>query len=189
MNAFRSLFRPNSRAYLWARSFRMSLIRHLCGFRNVHPTAYLVEPKYISRDLVAAEYSFTNAGCRIGPKVELGPYVMLGPNVTIIGGDHLWDKPGTPIIFSGRPELKRTVVEADAWIGFGAIIIAGVRLGRGSIVAAGAVVTKNIPPYEIWGGVPARKIGDRFSDPADRAAHDAMLTQPPQRGTYCPPMA
>jgi acetyltransferase-like isoleucine patch superfamily enzyme len=51
-------------------------------------------------------------------------------------------------------------------------------VGRGSIVAANAVVTRDVPPYEIWAGVPAKKIGDRFADPADRARHDAMLAGP-----------
>jgi carbonic anhydrase/acetyltransferase-like protein (isoleucine patch superfamily) len=57
--------------------------------------------------------------------------------------------------------------------------MSGVRIGRGAIVGAGAVVTKDVPPYEIYAGVPARKIGERFSDPADREIHDRMLESPP----------
>jgi acetyltransferase-like isoleucine patch superfamily enzyme len=90
-----------------------------------------------------------------------------------------------PIIFSGRDNLKPTAIEDDAWIGCGAILMSGVRVGRGAIVAAGAVVTRDIPPYEIHGGVPARKIGERFSSPADREVHDKMLAEPPKGGSYC----
>jgi acetyltransferase-like isoleucine patch superfamily enzyme len=77
-----------------------------------------------------------------------------------------------------------TVIEADVWIGYGAIIMAGIPIGRGAIVAAGAVVTQDVPPYEIWGGVPARKIRDRFTGEQDRAVHDLMLSRPPAEGEY-----
>ena len=53
------------------------------------------------------------------------------------------------------------VLRDHVWIGANAVILKGVEIGRGAVVAAGAVVTKNIPPNEIWGGVPAKKIGER----------------------------
>jgi acetyltransferase-like isoleucine patch superfamily enzyme len=142
----------------------------------------------VSRDLIAHEYSFLNIGCIIGPKVELGRYVMLGPYVSIVGNDHVTSKPGVPIIFSGRPPLKGTVIEDDAWVGFGATILAGVRIGRGAIIGAGSVVTKNVPPYEVHAGVPANKIGERFATEGDRLRHDAMLGSPVVVGHYCPPI-
>jgi len=156
------------------------------GLRNVHPTFYISGKSIVAQDLIAHEYSFIGHGCLIGPRVELGPYVMLASGVAIVGGDHRYDLPGVPIIFSGRPELEKTVIEADAWIGYGSVLIAGVRIGRGAIVAAGAVVTKDVPPYEIHGGVPARKIGERFTGPHEREIHDAMLAKKPTRGQYAP---
>lgn len=158
------------------------------GLRHVHPTFYLAPGARVAPDLVAGAYSFVNIECNLQPGVRLGNYVMLAPRVAVVGADHRFDRPGTAIIFSGRPPIRPTVIEDDAWIGFGAIIMQGVTVGRGAIVAAGAVVTRDVPPYEIHGGVPARKIGERFSDPADRARHDAFLAQPPQRGEYCPPL-
>lgn len=143
----------------------------------------------VSPDLIAHEYSFVNIDCLVGPRVTLGRYVMLAPEVVIIGGDHRTDVPGTPILFSGRPELARTAIGADAWIGFRAIVMAGVSIGRGAIVAAGAVVTKDVPAYEIHAGVPARKIGERFQSAADRTRHDAMLNGAPMNGTYPRPLA
>ena len=185
--SMRSLLRSIRWIYLVRRHGIMIYKRWRYRLKNVHSTFYMVGKSSVSRDLIAHEYSFINAGCRIGPKVEFGPYVMLGPRVAIAGDDHVFDRPGMPIIFAGRPELDKTVLEADSWVGFGAIIMAGVRLGRGAIVAAGAVVTQNVPPYEIHGGVPARKIGERFTDPEERARHDEMLDQPPTLGTFCEP--
>jgi acetyltransferase-like isoleucine patch superfamily enzyme len=187
MATLQKLVRSHRRLHDAARGALMSLRRWKHGVTRAHKTAYLAAGSQISRDLVAQEFSYVGPGCLIGPKVELGPYVMLGPKVSIVGADHIYDRAGVPIIFSGRPELKPTVIEADAWIGCGAILMAGVRIGRGAIVAAGAVVTRDVPPYEIHGGVPARKLSDRFPDEAARAAHDHMLTQPPVRGEFCPP--
>lgn len=155
------------------------------GLKYVHPTFYMAGKSEVCSDLRAGAYSYLGPGCRIGPKVEIEPYVMLAPGVSVIGGDHRFDIPGVPIIFSGRPELKSTVIEADAWIGTNAIILAGIRIGRGAIVGAGAVVNKDIPSYEIYGGVPAKKIGDRFSSFKDQEAHDTVLNCAPKRGSFC----
>ena len=73
-------------------------------------------------------------------------------------------------------------------MGFGAIIMAGVQIGRGAIIGAGSVVTKNVPSYEIHAGVPAKKVGERFTDEADRLQHNAMLDGPMVDGQYCPPL-
>lgn len=113
---------------------------------------------------------------------------MLGPRVLIVGDDHRFDIPGTPIIFSGRPEKRNTIIERDAWIGAGVIVMAGVTVGRGAIVAAGSVVTKDIAPFEIHGGVPAKKIKDRFHSQQDLDLHNAMLNETPSLGQYCPPL-
>ncbi|MDR3710326.1 MAG: acyltransferase [Capsulimonadaceae bacterium] len=59
--------------------------------------------------------------------------------------------PGSPI-----------VIDEDVWLGVNVVVLKGVHIGKGAVVAAGAVVTKSIPPYEIWAGVPARKKGSRF---------------------------
>ncbi len=157
------------------------------GLTSVHPTFHISPRSRISRDLVAGEFGFIGEGCQIGPRVELECYVMFGPRVAIVGGDHRFDRVGIPMIFSGRPELEATKVEADVWVGYGAIIMAGVRIGRGTIIAAGAVVTQNVPAYEIWGGIPARKLRDRFNNEEDRRIHDQMLHRQPREGEYAQP--
>jgi carbonic anhydrase/acetyltransferase-like protein (isoleucine patch superfamily) len=186
MKALRAFIFSHPRLYDAIRSGRMSWRRWRHKLRNVHPTFYLSAGSVVCPDLVADAFSYIGPDCRVGPQVQLGSYAMLGPGVSIVGGDHIFNVPGTPIIFSGRPELKPTVIGADAWIGCGAILLAGVNIGRGAIVAAGAVVTKEVPPYEIHGGVPARKIGDRFATETDRQLHDRMLDEPVRRRTFCP---
>jgi acetyltransferase-like isoleucine patch superfamily enzyme len=54
------------------------------------------------------------------------------------------------------------VIGSDVWIGYGVKVLDGLTIGHGAVVAAGSVVTKNVPPYEVWGGVPAKKISSRF---------------------------
>lgn len=181
---FKQALRSNRSFYSRFRRLRNSYYNWRYGFENVHPTTYVSWRSKISRDLVAHEFGFISEGCWIGPGVELGRYVMFGPRVAIVGADHCFDRPGVPIIFSGRTQLVPTIVEADAWIGYGAVIMVGVRIGHGAIVAAGAVLTKDVPPYEIWGGVPAKKIGERFANAQARESHDLMLKETPKEGEF-----
>jgi acetyltransferase-like isoleucine patch superfamily enzyme len=183
-----SNLRNNMFVYRIYRTFLMAIKRKKYGLRNVHPTFFMAGKSLISKDFRAAEYSFIGDGCRIGPGVSIGAYVMFGPHVTVTGADHRFDIPGTPMIFSGRPKLEKTIIEADSWIGYGSVIMSGVHIGRGSIVAANSVVTKDIPPYEIHGGVPAKKIRGRFQSQADIDIHEEMLKQPPRCGVFTSPL-
>jgi chloramphenicol O-acetyltransferase type B len=152
---------------------------------KVRPSSYVASGCDISRDLRTGDYCFIGEGCRIGAKVELGNYVLFGPRVAVIGADHNYHFAGIPIIFSGRPPLCRTIIGSDVWIGYGAIIMAGVEIGNGAIIAANSVVTKNVPPFEIWAGAPARKIRGRFPTTAQMERHGTMLGNAPTEGVYC----
>lgn len=110
-------------------------------------------------------------------RIIFGNKIMLGPNVTIMGGDHNTSQVGRYMydVDEKLPENDLPVIiEDDVWVGTGAIILKGVTIGRGSIVAAGALVTKDVPKYSIVGGVPARVIKMRFSK-EDIAEHERML--------------
>lgn len=101
--------------------------------------------------------------------MTIGRKVIFGPHPTIITGDHRTDIIGKYIIDVTReeklPENDRPVViEDDVWVGANVTILKGVTIGRGSIVAAGAVVTKSFPPYSVIGGVPAHLLKRRFCD-------------------------
>lgn len=102
-------------------------------------------------------------------KIHIGDHVMFGPNVTVITGSHRTDLVGRYMITITDDEKKpeddqKVVFEGDNWIGANATILQGVTVGRGAVVAAGAVVTKDVQPYSIYGGVPAKKIKERFSE-------------------------
>ena len=105
-------------------------------------------------------------------KLEIGNYCSIGPNVCfLLGGEHDLNRFSTYPFeqkFFGEENESITkgpiTIEDDVWIGYGAIIMSGVRIGRGSVIAAGAVVTKDVPSYGIVGGVPAKLIRYRFED-------------------------
>jgi len=159
------------------RDIRMFYIRRKYGLKNVHRSFYMGGKSAVSKDLHAEEYSYIGNGCIVYPKVKIGAYTMLANNVSILGGDHLYDKPGIPIIFSGRDELKVTTIGKDVWIGAFSIIMTGVKIGDGTIVAAGSIVTKDLEDYSIYAGVPAKKIKSRFNSEDEILAHKEMLAK------------
>ncbi len=114
-------------------------------------------------------------------KIIIGNKVMFGPRVTVIGGDHNAAVVGQFMydVHEKRPGDDLDVrFEDDVWVGSGAIILKGVRIGRGSIVAAGAVVNKDVPPYTIVGGIPAKPISTRFKDLETVLRHEEALYAP-----------
>ena len=133
------------------------------GIMGAAKTALLQPGSDISKDLQIDEYAYIGPRCTIGRGVHIGKYTMLANNVMIVGGDYNFKSPELPIIFSGREGIKDTRIGVDCWIGAGSIIMAGVTIGDGAIVAAGSVVTKDIPPCTIYGGNPAKYIKNRFS--------------------------
>lgn len=92
--------------------------------------------------------------------IRIGNDVLIGPYAQLISYQHRFSDVTRPINQQGF-ELAEIVIEDDVWIGAGAIVLAGVTIGRGSIIGAGAVVTHSCPHYSILGGVPARIIGQR----------------------------
>jgi maltose O-acetyltransferase len=107
-----------------------------------------------------------NSGIGINSKVPnniiIGEDVMMGPNVTIYGSNHMFDRTDIPMQMQGMKEYPPVVVEDDVWIGSHVIIMPGLLIKRGSIIGAGAVVTKNFPEYSIVGGNPAKLIKSRI---------------------------
>ena len=102
-------------------------------------------------------------------KVIINDYVMFAPDVTVVTGDHRVDIKGKPMFCVSDKEKKdendRDVIfEGDNWIGTKSTILKGVTVGKGSVVAAGSVVTKNIPKNAIAAGNPAKIIKYRFED-------------------------
>lgn len=109
--------------------------------------------------------------------LTIGKKVIFGPHPTIITGDHRVDVIGKCIMDSTEklPENDAPVViEDDVWTGANVTILKGVTIGRGSVIAAGAVVTKSCPPYSIIGGVPAKALKMRFT-PEEIEQHERII--------------
>ena len=117
--------------------------------------------------------------------IRIGSHVFFGPEVTVRGGNHRMDVVGrfmsTITEAEKRPEDDEGVtIEDDVWVGTRAIILQGVTIGRGAVVAAGAVVTRNVPPYAVVGGVPAKVIKFRW-DVDTILVHEQALYPPGSR--------
>ena len=101
-------------------------------------------------------------------EILIGNNVMTGPNVTFVSGDHRIDIENRPMIsISDKEKLPendiRIELKGDNWIGSNAVILKGVTIGEGAVIAAGSVVTKDVPPFAIVGGIPAKLLKYRFS--------------------------
>lgn len=108
------------------------------------------------------EQAFFNAAGGI----DIGRNVGIGPGVRIISSRHAEEGIEVPILHS-RVELAAVVIEDDADLGVGSIVLPGVRVGRGVQVGAGAVVTKDLPAWSVAAGVPARVLRSRAPDPGE----------------------
>ena len=92
-------------------------------------------------------------------KITIGDFCHFGGNLTILTSEHNYDGDYAP--YSLTDVVKDVNLASFSWLGRGVTIMPGTNIGRGSIVAAGSVVTRDVPDYEIFAGVPAKKIGVR----------------------------
>jgi acetyltransferase-like isoleucine patch superfamily enzyme len=106
-------------------------------------------------------------------KLDIGNYVSIAPNVQfLLGANHQTDTITTYPLFSRFVEYDKIdalskgeiIIEDEVWLGTNSIIVSGVRIGKGAIIASGSIVTKDVPPYSIYGGNPAKLIKMRFSE-------------------------
>lgn len=93
--------------------------------------------------------------------VTIGENVMIGQELLIYTSNHRTDRTDIPMREQGWTEQRPVVIGDDVWIGSRVTILPGVHIGNGAVIGAGAVVTKNVPPYEVWGGNPARFLKHR----------------------------
>ncbi|WP_198133802.1 acyltransferase [Anaeromyxobacter dehalogenans] len=98
-----------------------------------------------------------------GGGITIGDDVLIGPDVIVYSQNHNY-KDASRLVAEQGYSFAPVVIGDDVWIAARAVILPGVELGRGAVVASGAVVTKNVPPYTLVGGVPARALGRRTSD-------------------------
>lgn len=112
----------------------------------------------IGRDSWIGQYNNLRAG---GGDITIGSHCLVSQYCTLVAANHACLRGG--LIKEQGSEKKRqgVVLEDDVWLGAGVSVMPGVKVSCGAIVGANSVVTHSVPAYEIWGGVPARKIGER----------------------------
>lgn len=135
--------------------------------------------------LVIGDNVYIGKQVHIEANCEIGDFCLLANRVAIIGRhDHDFATIGFPVRYAPwvgsdrfiNPHAnEKAIIERDVWLGYGAIVLTGVTIGRGAIVAAGSVVTKDVQPYSIVAGIPARVIGQRFADASAIALHESAI--------------
>ena len=132
----------------------------------------------IGKNFYVGRYSQIECDAEIGDNVIFGNYVALVGKY-----DHNYEQIGTSIRLASQIRdrdyvwhglTSRVIIEDDVWVGYSSVIISGVKIGRGSIIAAGSVVTKDVVPYSVVGGNPAKLIKMRFSN-ANIIMHEEIL--------------
>lgn len=149
-----------------------------------HGKNFVFDPKgiYSYKTIEVGDDVYIGPGATLSASrsgIIMGNKIMFGPNVTIMGGDHNNAVIGTYMydVKEKLPENDLPVyIEDDVWIGTGATILKGVRIGKGSIIAAAALVINDVPPYAIVGGVPAKVLKYRFTA-AQIIEHENKLQQ------------
>jgi maltose O-acetyltransferase len=121
---------------------------------TINPRCYISRGEGIS----LGDDSGIGYNCYLQSPVRIGNQVMMGPEVLILTGGHQHQRVDIPMCFQGDTEKQEVIIQDDVWIGARVTILPGVTIGKGSIIAAGAVVTKSTPEYSISGGVPAKVI-------------------------------
>lgn len=117
-----------------------------------------------TEDIEIGEHCYINAHTTIysGTGVKFGNYVLIAPGCVIAPTNHAFDRTDVPIRHQGFM-LSRggVVIEDDVWVGANCTLLDGAHIGTGAVIAAGAVVHDHVEPFAIYGGIPARKIGER----------------------------
>lgn len=160
-----------------SRLIRFLRIRRRDGNRiesiGVSPRAITGRSIHVGRGTTIDDHSVIGSYCYVGTncsitRARIGRYVSIGNNVSVGPGEHDLKGLSTSAHFYANPYDAMTrsecVIESDAWIGVDAIVLRGATVGVGAAVAANAVVTRDVPPYAIVAGVPARIIGYRFDE-------------------------
>jgi maltose O-acetyltransferase len=123
---------------------------------------------YTGWEIEIGDYSGLGIDCMVPFNLKIGKDVMMGPEVIIVGENHQFTNRNIPMRLQGYKEYPPVRIEDDVWIGARVIILPGITVGKGAIIGAGAVVTKDIPCYAICAGNPAKVIGYRSEQSLSR---------------------
>jgi maltose O-acetyltransferase len=131
-----------------------------CGYNvNIGKGARFGNGKYVR----IGNNSGIGMNAKVPNNIQIGEDVLMGPNVTIFGTNHEFKRTDIPIRKQGVRSYPPVRIEDDVWIGSNVIIMPGLIVKKGTIIGAGAVVTKNFPEYSIIAGNPAKLIKSRLA--------------------------
>lgn len=115
----------------------------------------------IAKRVKIGDYSGVGANSLVQGNVFIGKHVMMGPEVYIYTQNHCFEKTDTTIDKQGFSPEKEVIIEDDVWIGSRVTILPGITIGTGSVIGASAVVTKDVPPFSVVAGNPAKVVKER----------------------------
>jgi maltose O-acetyltransferase len=165
----RHLPASNHKAGRWARPIRRVLCSPLFAYAG--PDINIEKGAFFGSGAGLRIGARSSIGVRaeiLGP-TTIGCNVMMGPEVVVLTNQHETDRIDIPMIDQGLSQQAPVMIEDDVWIGYRAILQPGVTVGKGAIIGAGAVVTRNVPPYAVVAGVPARILRYRCTASKDSA--------------------
>lgn len=147
----------------WSFGSRWIRNRAVRGFApGVHPTANIERGAEISASNISVgAHSGIGIRCHVQGPTTIGADVMMGPECRIYTAGHANKDVTRPMRLQGTEKAQPVVIEDDVWLGARVMVMPGTVIGRGSIVAAGAVVTKDVDPFTVVAGVPARLVRRR----------------------------
>lgn len=153
---------PNSRFGNVFRKIRNWYVCHVLKIMQKDDGNFFEENVYIGngQNITIGKHCHINENVFI-QGATIGNFVMVAPNVAILNGTHKFDRVDVPMIMQGEEKELNPIIEDDVWIGRNAVIMPKICIGQGSIIGAGAVVTKDVEAYSIVGGVPAKLIKKR----------------------------
>ena len=123
---------------------------------HIRPHVFVADGRYLR----LGDHASIGPGCRIYG-ADIGDGVVIGPHCVFFKENRAADDLDKPVGQHGTTPIRIPIVEDHAWVGERALVMQGRRIGRGAIVGAGAVVTRDVEPYTVVGGNPARVIGHR----------------------------
>lgn len=155
------------------------------GYRLFYKVRYLVVSRILKKcgeDVIIKNRCYFGNGSKLsvgnrsqlgqrsvlGGEIEIGDDVLMGPDVVVMAVSHDFSNINIPINQQDHTIERKVIIGSNVWLGTRVVVLPGVNIGEGSIVGAGAVVTKSFPPYSIVGGVPAKLIKSRRTDGAMR---------------------
>ncbi|CAM3342165.1 Galactoside O-acetyltransferase [Aequorivita lipolytica] len=154
---------PHSRFLSFTSAIRVWYVSRILKLMPYDKNSKIEHNVYLSNGIgISIGYN-----CRINEnvfiqKATIGNNVLIAPNVSILSTSHLHENTEIPIVLQGDTLPNPPFIADNVWIGRNVVIMPGIKIGEGSIIGAGAIVTKNVEPFSIMGGVPAKLIKSRI---------------------------